>query len=336
MAGSKTKSYANRPRVKDDQELPFLRPKSQVAAFFAADLHFCHKPPIARSAEEDWYEVQKGYLKQLQKYSQIAPIVIAGDVFDKWNVPPELINLLLKYMPQVYAVPGQHDLPNHDYGQLHRSAYGTLVEAGKIINLEPGHPVEVPGWHPIRLWGFPWGFEIKPPRQPDGLVTDIAVVHAFVWKDEATKHQGATDEQSAISHKKKLKGYDAAVFGDNHCPFTIQYKSGFLLHNCGGFMRRRIDEIDHKPSVGMLQAEPETGKLSIVREYLNVSEDKFIDEEIASTLKQGGMEDLIHELTDLADVGIDFDSALRRTLDNLDVPIIVKEHVLSCLEGKEK
>ena len=43
-----------------------------------------------------------------------------------------LISFAIRELPSCYAIPGQHDLPNHSYTDIQRSAYWVLVEAGII------------------------------------------------------------------------------------------------------------------------------------------------------------------------------------------------------------
>ena len=116
-----------------------------VIALLVGDIHLSAKAPLCRAKEPDWFEAMARPLmelvdlqKQIGKESDgIPPILCAGDVFDRWNSPPELINFALEYLPpQMYSIPGQHDLPNHNYNEIDRSAYWTLVAANKITNVE--------------------------------------------------------------------------------------------------------------------------------------------------------------------------------------------------------
>jgi hypothetical protein len=120
--------------------------KAEPIAVLCSDIHLSLKQPPCRA--DDWLSVQKGYLVQLKSLACAAkelwlgnrnttgrpiPILCAGDIFDKWNSPPELIRFALEHLPDgMICVPGQHDLPNHSFEEIHRSAYGVLREAGKI------------------------------------------------------------------------------------------------------------------------------------------------------------------------------------------------------------
>jgi DNA repair exonuclease SbcCD nuclease subunit len=117
-----------------------------VIAILCSDIHLSERAPIARAVGQDWFTVQKRYLDQLRelKEKHNAILIVAGDVFDYWKSSPELINFAIVHMPECYAVPGQHDLPNHNYNDLHKSAYWTLVEAKIIKHLDPYIKIDVP------------------------------------------------------------------------------------------------------------------------------------------------------------------------------------------------
>ncbi len=309
----------------------------KLVAVACADLHLSAKPPVARSCESDWLKTQAGYLNQLRKLvtsptgQQLHPVLIAGDVFDSWKSSPEIVNVALSHLPHAYAIFGNHDLPNHDSGSLRRSAWWTLVKGGKITPLEPGNPIEVQsGGTILRLHGFPFGSEAKPLQEPHDLALEIAVVHAFAYTRK-TGYGGAPKDQHVYGWEDKLKGYDVAVFGDNHRPFTYRNKSmdrACLLFNCGGLLRRKMDEVNHRPSVGLIYSDG-----TVKRHHLNVSQDQFIDAEKLKAVANGiDFQTFIEELSTLADAAIDFADAVRRAVDREKVPDEIKRIILSALE----
>ena len=120
-----------------------MRQKTRVVAIACADIHLQHTAPICRSGEPDWYAAMARPLEELRGLQENydCPILCAGDVFNHWNnCPPELINWAIKHLPKMYAIPGQHDLPQHRLDDVRKSAYWTMVEAGVIENLPLGLP----------------------------------------------------------------------------------------------------------------------------------------------------------------------------------------------------
>jgi DNA repair exonuclease SbcCD nuclease subunit len=285
-----------------------------------SDIHLSHNPPAAREAESDWYGAMErtlNELKELIEQCHNPPLICCGDVFDRWNSPPELINFALKHLPIMYAVPGQHDEPHHRYEDLRKSAYQTLVEAGRIVNLLPGVPIMVSSsiGHRRRslcLVGFPYGFEVKPfVGDADGALK-VAVVHSYVWTAEDNSYPGAPKEKRLAKYRKALKGYDVALFGDNHQRFMAE-SDGCTVLNCGTLIRRKTDERRLKPMVGMLQ---DDGSLSFLH-LRSAAEDKFTEgvaepdgESVVNTTR------FLKELEQLDEMEFDFVEVVKRFIDS--------------------
>src|SRR5690242_10190233 len=101
-----------------------------LVAVAIADIHLSVDPPRFRSVEENWLEVQKKYLEQVFSITWNngvpVPLLIAGDIFDRAAPTPEIINFALDVFGKsrasyIYAIPGNHDLPNHRYEEMDRS-----------------------------------------------------------------------------------------------------------------------------------------------------------------------------------------------------------------------
>lgn len=308
-------------------------------AVLCSDLHFSHRPPVARSAEPDWYAAMERQWEQVRDLAQSlkVPVVIAGDVFDVWKSPPELVNFVIRLFRglEVYAVPGQHDLPNHVYEDMHRSSYGTLVEAEAIRNV--AYSAADVGKNPrLRMLGFPWGREIHELEgredYPDDDSVYLAVCHRYVWMNERTCYPGAPKEQHLAVLKKQLQGYDAAVFGDNHKGFAARSGNCGVL-NCGGFMPRKSDERDYKPRIGLLTDEGDVDQV-----FLDTSKDRWIDPEDEAELidRQFDLSGLIGEFESLGADALDFEEALIRMMDKEGTDDSVRRKVADALQkGQE-
>lgn len=301
----------------------------KVIALAVSDIHLSHKPPVARSTE-DWYEAmgrQLAELKQLQEKHNV-PIGCAGDILDKYHQPPELVNWAIKHLPEMFAVPGQHDLKYHSLKDLRKSNFWTLVEAGVVHYVRPRKPVSI---GEVRFHGFPWGVPLSPLKNPHDLALDIALVHKYVWK-VGCGYEGAPEENRAGKLAYELQGFPLAITGDNHIPFEKSNKVGPLIYNCGGFFRRKMDEKQHKPSVGLVYADG-----TAERYYLDVSQDKFLDDgEFTKTLDGIGVNSFIEALSQLGDAALDFAEAVKQIMEREKVPEAVKQLVLLALEGVEK
>lgn len=302
----------------------------EVVAILCSDIHLSSRAPIARSAEPDWFlamDRQLAQLRKLQKKFQ-CPVICAGDIFDRWYSTPELINFALDQLPDdMYAVPGQHDLPDHSMQEIHRSAYWTLVQAGKVKNIERRTELS-----DILLYGFGWGDELQhvPKNDRKDKRIKLAVVHRYCWYTKRTCYPGAPKEGQADNILEALKGIDAVVTGDNHKGFCTEEQTGPYLINPGTFFRRKIDEKDHAPNVGLLHRDG-----IIETHLLNCKDDKFIDVDKGLELLEKGLDltELVDDLKSLGNGTLDFVEALFQYLDKNGVSKAVRKHITNSMEG---
>ncbi len=315
--------------------MPRLRLDNPVVLIGVGDVHASLKPPIARSAEDDWLEAQRRCCEQLTNLSLSVnglstppvPLVYVGDVFDRWNAPAEIINHLLVHLPGGHAIWGNHDLPHHDPASLRRSAFWTLVKAGKLALVAPGAPVEIGN---VRLHGFPYGHEVEPLAEPHSLLTEVAVVHAYIWsKKYGTGFPGAPPERAVKAYVPRLTGYDVALFGDNHVPLDWDVKDGVRIRNVGCLLRRTTKERAHKPSVVLLRADG-----ALERHYLDAAADKFLEPKDLPDGADGiGLNTFLEEMGTLGDAAISFTDAVRRMLEREKVSGSVKKLILAAMES---
>lgn len=276
--------------------------------------------------------------EQLREVQSITdcPVIVAGDIFDRWNAPAELINFAIDALPKcdVYAVAGQHDLPNHNYDDIERSAYWTLVQSKALRNLAPGSMVQVRG---MVLHGFPWGCPVQsydPESTKFSRCCHVAVCHSFIYNDR-TGYKGAPTEQKQTAYKDRLRGYHAAVFGDNHKGFLSSIDSEGTpanLLNCGTFMRRKADEISYKPTIGLLHAGG-----SMTRVLLDTSDDEFVALEEALELVESviDMTDFAGALAALGKDGLSFVDAVKKFLDRNSIADNVRQRVMEAVASGE-
>lgn len=277
-------------------------------AVLCGDLHFSHTPPVARAeTRKEWYAVQEGYCEQLNSIANGLPIICAGDVVHSWDQPHELTHHLSSVMPVIHSIPGQHDLPQHSLADIHRSAYWTLVWSGRIVNLRSelgprGKPEsKIDG---MLIFAFPWGERLQKPRIKDREIYTkkdvlfLAVAHQYVWTNHKNCYPTAKEESNIHSiGNDVMASYDAILTGDNHKSFVYNYnpedEGGTWLMNCGTFMRRRADERNHKPHVGVLWTD---GRIE--RKYLDTSGDKWRDE--ANDIAEANLANVdLHEVADM-------------------------------------
>lgn len=310
-------------------------------AILCSDIHLSLRQPACRA--DDWLEVQRDYLGQVKSLACTAkerwlgnrnttgrsvPVLCAGDIFDRWNPPPELIRFALEHLPDgMICVPGQHDLPEHRFDQIHRSAYGCLREAGKIRCAATHRRSEVPSRSHISLeegwaaYGFAWGEPVEPPLQEKS----VAICHQYIWRI-GHSYPGAPAEAHVERLMNPLRRYKVAVFGDNHDGFEFRTKLGTYVLNCGGFIIRKSDEIGRRPRVGILRAD---GSVKI--HQLDTGRDKFRTAEEMDGAVEVDMTGFVEELSRLGEHGLDFRESVRQAAESMDLPGPVRQKVLKCL-----
>ena len=298
-----------------------MRKPYQIAVL-CSDLHLSLNQPVCR-VDDDWLEVQASYLGQLKDIAKGLPVICAGDIFDRWNVQPELIHFALRYLPDgMICVPGQHDLPDHRLDQVHRSGYGVLMEAKKIHDISGSYAESIE----FVADGFAWGQEIKPPklfRLPNRI--QLAVIHQYCWT-QGKSYPGAPSDNHCSAFKKQLKEYDAAVFGDNHMGFLTQIGDCNVI-NTGGFIRRKSDEIDCRPQVGILMSD------GVIKPHLlDTHIDHFHEKVTEREELPINMKEFIDGLENLGEHGLNFKEAVENHLRTADLDERTKQIILGSLD----
>lgn len=296
---------------------------NDIVCLSCSDLHLSHTPPIARSCEKNWYGVMEWQLLQLQRLKEKcrAPIIYAGDIFNVPDNPAELVNFAINNLPNGLSIPGQHDLPFHNYKDIQKSSYWTLVEAGNLINLEPYCP-RVIGYKDFCVVGFPWMMELRPWKDiskqqllPEKM-TKVAVIHKYCWKKEH-KYKDAPDQFNYRNQVSSLDGFDVSLWGDNHDPWFSTKTKPIMINN-GCFIRRKLDELKYRPRVGIIHKRGE-----VEFHYLDTSEEKFIENKTdqSSVIESKFLaetEQFVEKLKEINTTGINFISTVERFLqDNI-------------------
>jgi DNA repair exonuclease SbcCD nuclease subunit len=255
-----------------------VRIYSPVEAVLISDLHLSAKAPAIRAEEPSWANAMLRTIAQVQAIAaqHKAPIVCAGDVFNTWDSPPELINWALDNLPKMYAIPGNHELPSHNPQLEHRSAYGTLRRAGILKELS-SWPTQIGA---LLLYGHAYG-EPEPIRDVNFSGIHVLVTHQFLYLADQG-HPGAPEEQKLSRSAGRFQGFDIVVAGDNHQPFSVRLSHGTLVVNCGSLMRRRACE-DHVPCVWLLHRDQTVSRIE-----LDISQDVVTQRE---TKAEPGEED---------------------------------------------
>lgn len=300
---------------------------------------------MSRSAEPNWLHAQARVVEQVVALGvkHDCPLFVAGDVFTRWDASAELVThvlALLRPAKAVYAIPGQHDMPGHTYDELHRSAYWTLIESGRVKHLPPGITCEI---GPLLVTGFPWRYKITPPTITNSLCLNVAVIHAYIWTAN-TGYPGADPKHRLNEWLPRLQGYDAAFFGDNHSAFlTVDKDSKSITNskdrkcvvmNCGGLQRLTSDQRAYRPRVGLLHADG-----TVTQHFLNVDNEKWSDkkEDVAAVeaVTDTDMVGLVEDLLKLRDKGYDWPTIVKRECERRKLRPGVRDALTKYVRGAE-
>lgn len=311
-----------------------MQPTNPIpVALLCSDIHLCSRPPVARMGEADWFAAMARPLKEIGDLAArcAIPVFCSGDIFDHWKASPELVNFALEHLPEMYAIPGQHDLPYHSLDEIRKSSFWTLVMAGKVI---PAHRCEVPVCRAdidmIDLRGFAFGEEVVPPAARVKKSLCVALTHQYVWI-RGKSYQRAPNSSNLAACAKSFKGYDVVVIGDNHKGFLTRTKDGTVVFNCGTLMRRTVDEETYQPHVGLLYQDG-----TVKRHVLDTSKDVMGSTDRRTDTEQQDFTELISELCDLGEDVPDFRVAVNQALSSTDARPGVRRAVQEALDGDEK
>lgn len=257
------------------------------------------------------------------------PVLCAGDVFDKWNPPPELINFAIEYLPVMYAIPGQHDLPYHELKGIQRSAFWTLVQAG-IINLVTD---KVTGHRPMSgnaglcIHGFAWGVNVESPSLCDatGGLLQVCLHHAYRWVIGTGHNQAKPSDRVC----EPYPGYDVVITGDNHIAFDTEFrKPKQSFFNCGSLMRRHSDQYNHPARVGLIMSDG-----TVRSHYLDISKDVFNPVARDSDGKADPiLEEFLTSLRDVQAATLDYKEVMLRAMDSRHLSEGAKQYIREAME----
>lgn len=219
------------------------------------DSHISAKSAAARL--DDYQAAILAKLEFVFEYADAAnadAVLCAGDFFDQPKQPEEvmieIVKLLRKYNRPLLTTVGQHDTNGHNSDKYKEKSLGLLEAAGLLEVLNHGEAAEVlDGGYKIIVRGYAFNepetdmFLSGRTEDLDRDVFNVALVHATVGPEDAMGRWQSIDNQD-------IRTVDLAIFGDVHCGFELtQLKSGTLAIGPGSLGRRRMDDMDHQPTL---------------------------------------------------------------------------------------
>jgi len=247
-----------------------------MKAVISADWHLRADRPRCR-LDEDWEASQERIVIAIvaiaKKYN--VPLVVVGDLFDSPTVPHRIVSMLLKHADDVdegvYILPGQHDLPYHQWKNVDSSAFGNLwALTGSPWQHATGIR-DVGALGGRELWGDP------PLTTPD----EIIFLHTLVFpsaKDLPPNVEARTAGELLAEYPKAKWIFT----GDYHRAFHYE-KNGRHVVNPGCISRQAADFKDYHPQVWAVDTDagsveavelPDTSADVVTDEYLRREEER--------------------------------------------------------------
>lgn len=303
------------------------------SAVLTADYHLRSDQPLCRG--DDFITAMitiSNFIRQLCERYDI-PLLIAGDVFHHWKPSPELLRLAIEIMPPFIAIPGQHDLPEHNL-RLHPKSGLAVLEAASIATVLKKKEGEV--FLPEKEWGmshsnwmvvgFPYGSEPKTLRRKYPSRRKICMVHQLVSHVKQA-FPGAKVSTARVL-LKKLPGYDLILSGDNHQQFMLEHRTRRVV-NPGSVFRTKADQIDHRPAVYLWSAEDN----SIERIELPVDKDVISRAHLEQEeQKDKRIDDYIANMKVSYKIELSFKGNIYKHIEANDVDKALERFIYSCME----
>jgi len=301
-----------------------MRKSNTPSAILCSDLHLREDTPTCRT-DNYWLaqETKTYWLKSLQlKYN--CPVLCSGDIFDNWDISPRLSAWAIRQLPKMIAIPGQHDLPNHNI-ELREKAGIEVLEAANIVT-SPEKPYENE-INKNNYFLFPYGSKLKEIKKAD-YGRDIALIHTLVL--------GPRDENmpgySAREIFKQMSGFDLIVSGDNHQSFVIK-QGKQLLVNPGSMMRMTADQIDYKPCVYLWYAETNTVEPVYYPIEEGVVSREHLDKKASAETRMEAFKNRLHR--EGIKASISFENNMKKHIHANKVDKEVEKIIYECLEDRK-
>jgi len=307
----------------------FSRKSSSSAppiCILTADWHIRPTVPVCRTDDfitAMWKKID--FVLDLAVQYRI-PILIAGDVGLKSQWPNWLEEEFIRRVKStstanggkpvdIFAIPGQHDLPDHNLDLWRKSSIGVLHAAEAVIfwgvnnDYWPNKYQSLEKTFLESIFSFPYGIEISHLDRKKHVTADpvVAIAHTLVTERAPESFLAEHGACSAMSLLKKFPEYDLILVGDNHKSFVIE-SEGRLLVNPGSLMRTTADQADHKPRVYLWYAQENRVEPVYLPIEEGVIDRTHIDLQAA---KDERIEAYVSRLSEEVEIGLSFEGNLE-------------------------
>ncbi len=294
-----------------------------------ADKHLREDTPECRI--DNYFEAQKRKLEFIRNIKHDLALE-AGDIFDYWKSSPFLEGFAIRNLVKhIVAIPGQHDLPQHNLNLKDKSSFGVLEAAGtfdttnyKDIGSGIYNSIE-----DFVIYKVPWGQRI--PRRAEEKYKNsfrILMCHTLIYQGKEPFPGAAISGSTAKEFLRKHE-FDLIVTGDHHRTIIEEYNGRHLI-NSGSMMRMTAAQADHKPCVFTFNTETK----EIVQIFLPIKEGVVSREHIESANNRTARVDaFLNSLkNDDIELKLSFSDNMKKYLAQNSISQSVKDIIYKVME----
>lgn len=221
----------------------------KATAILSGDWHLRDDQPEARV--DNYWDAQSASIAEVRKLQSLhdCPVIVAGDLFHKSRPGEKLLAWAIQNLPcPLIAVPGQHDMPNHNIALHEESGLGVL-EAAKVAKVLAGGEQQY--YNGAWFCGFAYGQNMKDADEDIGDAPCAAVIHHMVFR--RAPHPDIIGLTPRMV-RARLNNYDIVLAGDNHEPF-LDIEATPLVLVPGSLMQMTAAQADYCPKVWLWYAD---------------------------------------------------------------------------------
>ena len=292
-----------------------------------ADWHIRGDRPRCR-IDEDWIESQRQDIQavvDIARREKAGETWVLGDLFHQPRAATEAVNMVLvglkdlREVCPVYILPGNHDLPYHDYGNLEQSSLGIVLKS------------------------FP---ELRTRQEPSGLILAAAPFgldpvdpHADVWATHQLTFESADTKPPMAGGKiaqdllDEAPGVQVVVTGDYHRGYVYIGADGRRVITPGCLNIQAADMDDYRPRVYIW----DTATAQVTPHYLPLNSATVVTDYLAAEKERDERMDRCLEVaTAAASVTLSFTDNLKAAAEEPETAPGVKGIINEVLDHLNK
>ena len=296
-----------------------------------ADWHLRSQRPRCR-LDDDWLETQRNALTLIanEAVEHEADVIVLGDIFDSTNeTTNEVIGLVQEFAVlletmnlKLYILAGNHDLPQHNLENIHRSAFNILIYSKNIYHL--GQLKINDGKSTMNVSASNFGAD-------DLLNADIVFKHILCFPE----NEKIPPNDEIVKPSELFVQFENAKYiftGDYHRQFVYAKGKTKKLINPGCLIRQAADMMDYEPVVFCIEFK--NGELTYTTLPIPDDEKLVTDEYLEKEEERNNrIEAFIERIIENEQVTFDFIENVHNLLKNNKIESEIKNTILELMEN---